>query len=61
MIRDLIIERGFQFLAYHDTLGQGSSAIAHPENETRGTWILLGLFAVIVIAMIVFTKQNKQK
>lgn len=61
MIRDMIIEGGFRFLTYHDTLGQNSAAVTHPENESRGIWILLGLLVLVVVAIIVFTKQNKTK
>jgi len=61
MTPDAIIEGGFRFLAYHDTLGGASSHVAHPENASRGAWVLLGLVVLVVVVVVYFAKQNKQK
>lgn len=61
MIRDLIIESGFRFLAYHDTLGGSSAHVANPQNEVPGMWVLVGLLVLCVVAVIIFSKKNKKK
>ncbi len=61
MIRDLIIEGGFRFLTYHDSIGGTSSHVGNPQNEAPGMWILVGLLVLVVVAVIIFSKKNKKK
>ncbi len=53
--------KGMQFLTYHDTLGGASATMTNPQNQAAGMWVLVGLVAVVIGAIIIFSKQNKAK